>query len=62
MYINDNHDINRPTESFVEWATSFDAWLDTDAGRAWLNDQSEAMEMALSAERYESHPGMEYAA
>ena len=38
---------------------SFDAWLDTPAGLAYLAEQGEVSEMANAAERYGSRPGLE---
>lgn len=36
---------------FLEWAMSFDAWLDTPDGVAWLEDQE-----AMDSERRNAQP------
>jgi hypothetical protein len=57
MYHDINSDAGRPVDSFDEWASSFDAWLDTTAGAAWLDAESDAAEMRVGAEHYNIRPG-----
>ncbi len=40
------------------WAERFDAWLETDEGLAYLDEQAAAMCMRTEAERYGERPGL----
>lgn len=55
MYPDDDGWINPP--EFTEWAESLDAWLDTPAGLAWLDNEADAAEMRIAAETYGTRPG-----
>ncbi|MBK1722815.1 hypothetical protein [Thiocystis violacea] len=64
MYLEDFHHINpatdddRPVDTFEDWAMSFDAWLDTPAGLAWLAEQEDAFSMARNTECDGIRPGL----
>mgnify|MGYP001806070328 FL=1 len=49
MYANFPHDINPPA-SIVDEGLSFDDWLDTPEGWAWLDNMSDTAEMSHAAQ------------
>jgi hypothetical protein len=58
----DNTEISTPDQDrdpgFDAWAMSLDAWLDTPAGLAWLDDQADAAEMQMTTEHFGTRPGL----
>lgn len=58
MYTELQRKTNRPVERFADWAFSFGAWLDTPDGLAWIDEQADAFDMAISADRYNEIPGV----
>ena len=61
MYSDFPQDINPGDDFYVDefecWAMSFDAWLDTAEGMAWLASMDDAESMRRDA-KYGSRPGL----